>query len=68
MTVWAVFNGWDGNGAVAVIVAADSETDAINQATPVLKQRAHGPHRYPATYWSDLTAEALDLPYECELS
>jgi hypothetical protein len=66
-SLWIVYNGYQGGGAVAVIVSSEDEDAAIEKARRIFRLRAFH-HGYPDTYWRHPTTEEIELPYECELA
>lgn len=70
MAIWAVFNGWIGESAVAVLVDSPTEDDAMRQAREVLREKAieHCPDRRGRkSYATPTHAEVLELPAFVEL-
>ena len=68
MTLWSVSNGYRGYGHVAALVEADTETDAIQQASAALKAENDDmpEHLKPdADYWhpDGLHAKSFTLPH-----
>lgn len=65
--IWSVYNGWCGNGAVAVLVEADSEKEAFEMAVDALRAEEEKWTDYwtPSPSWS---ADQLAFPYVVELS
>ncbi len=65
MTLWIAYNGWMGNGQVAVIVEAHSEEGAREFASAALR-RAGGPE-HDESYFEITEIESITLPYVCEI-
>jgi hypothetical protein len=61
MNLWVVYNGFRGNGAVAVLVAAEDEPGALELAEAAFRAepdaRDHGD-----AYWTNLEAHRVPLP------
>lgn len=69
MSIWIVYNGYVGEASTGCLVQADTEADAITQASAALKVEAERPNvqgdpSYPDDYWrpEGLTAVRCTLP------
>ncbi len=73
MSIFIVYNGWQGNGSVACIVSADDFEEAISQAKIIFAEDAESMKRpyhkdtYILDYSTHLKAEKITLPYLCEI-
>lgn len=64
--IWAVYNGYQGNGAVCAIVDADTEKNAFEQAVDIFAADDKRPEfSTPSPRWH---AERLQFPFVAELS
>jgi hypothetical protein len=64
--IWAVFNGYLGNGWACAIVEADGEQSAFEQAIDAFAADDKRPaYSTPNAGWH---AEQITPPYVCELS
>jgi hypothetical protein len=63
--IFIAYNGWMGNGSVAVIVEADNEHDAIIEAIEAF--RAETPAYADDSYSHVKEIEQIDLPYFTEI-
>jgi hypothetical protein len=64
--IWAVYNGYLGEGAVCALVYADNEKSAFEQAVDAFADDDKRPaFSTPNPRWR---AELIHLPYVCELS
>lgn len=68
MNTYLVYNGFGGNGAVACIVNAVSEPDALKQAADAFKAENGRPDVNYSTPHERWTVEKIELPYVCEIS
>lgn len=68
MNTYLVYNGYVGNGAVACIVSAVSEPDALKQAADAFKAEGGRPGVNYSTPYGRWTVEKIELPYVCEIS
>jgi hypothetical protein len=64
--IWAVYNGYFGNGACCVLVEAESEKSAFEQAVDAFAADDKRPDFWtPNPRWY---SERIQFPYVCELS
>ncbi len=56
MKLYQITNGWHGCSYVRVLCIAESEDDALKQATPKFKNAGKN---HPKRYWEELKVEVL---------
>lgn len=66
---WLVYNGWQGNGRIAVILQADTIGEALETAKRELREydESLGKYGHGPDYWEHVEAYELELPFVTEI-